>query len=137
MTVTLFQSLLRRAGREPLDVDISDYSDEFCEGFLRGQEHALVRMEQEIERYEIARQEDESRIAELLARIDRQTSHIAQLREGCYDEGVRAKRAERALGEIEGKARWYADKDQRDPQEVDHALCVEILDLAQRALDAD
>jgi hypothetical protein len=40
------------------------------------------------------------------------------------------------LGEIEGKARWYADNDGRDPQEVDHALCVEILDLAQRALDA-
>lgn len=30
-----------RAGREPLAVDISDYSDEWCAGFLAGQENAL------------------------------------------------------------------------------------------------
>ena len=96
---------------------------------------AVDRVEQELQRYEIARQEDEIHIAEALARIERQTNHIADLREGCYTANVRAKRAERALGEIEGKARWYADNLQRDPHEVDHALCVEILDLARKALD--
>jgi hypothetical protein len=35
-------ALLReRAGREPLNVDISDYSDEWCAGFLAGQVNAL------------------------------------------------------------------------------------------------
>lgn len=33
--------LLTRAAREPLGVDISDYSDEFCAGFLAGQVNAL------------------------------------------------------------------------------------------------
>lgn len=40
-----------------------------------------------------------------------------------------------ALVAIEAKARWYAENDQRDPQEVDHALCVEILSLAEDALE--
>ena len=90
----------------------------------------------ELDRYEQARQEDAIRLDETLARIDRQASHIADLREGCYQAGVEAKKYAKALGEIEGKARWYADNLDRDPREVDHALCVEILDLAQRALSA-
>lgn len=40
-----------------------------------------------------------------------------------------------ALKQIVEKARWYADNDVRDPQEVDHALCVEVLALAEDALD--
>ncbi len=32
-----------------------------------------------------------------------------------------------ALARIGRSARWYADNDARDPQEVDHALCVEIV----------
>lgn len=33
--------LRERAKKEPLNVDISDFSDEWCAGFLAGQEHAL------------------------------------------------------------------------------------------------
>jgi len=33
--------LRERAKREPLDVDISDYSDEWCAGFLAGQVNAI------------------------------------------------------------------------------------------------
>jgi len=40
-----------------------------------------------------------------------------------------------ALREIAQTARWYANNGQRLPLEVDHALCVEVLDLAERALD--
>lgn len=36
-----FQDLRERGAREPLGVDISDYSDEFCAGFLAGQANAL------------------------------------------------------------------------------------------------
>ena len=43
-------------------------------------------------------------------------------------------RQQEALRDIEIKARWYADNAQRDPHEVDHALCVEVLDIAERAL---
>jgi hypothetical protein len=39
-----------------------------------------------------------------------------------------------ALVSIAEKADWYAKNDQRDPQEVDHALCVEVLTLAQEAI---
>ena len=39
------------------------------------------------------------------------------------------------LTAIENKARWYAENDARDPQEVDHALCVEILALAEEAIE--
>lgn len=35
------EQLHDRASREPLDLDISDFSDEYCAGFLAGQEHAL------------------------------------------------------------------------------------------------
>lgn len=35
----VLQDLLERA-KEPLD-DISDYSDEWCAGFVHGQQHAL------------------------------------------------------------------------------------------------
>jgi hypothetical protein len=38
---TAEEAALRRAAVEPLDVDISDYSDEWCAGFLRGQVNAL------------------------------------------------------------------------------------------------
>lgn len=41
----------------------------------------------------------------------------------------------RALWDIAEKAKWYANNSQRDPQEVDHALCVEILALAEDALN--
>lgn len=41
-----------------------------------------------------------------------------------------------ALRKIAETARWYAENDARLAHEVDHALCVEILDLAERALDA-
>ena len=41
-----------------------------------------------------------------------------------------------SMRQILETARWYADNGDRLPHEVDHALCVEILDLAQRALDA-
>lgn len=34
-------TLRERAEREPLGVDISDYSDEFCAGFLAGQVNTL------------------------------------------------------------------------------------------------
>jgi hypothetical protein len=42
--VTLAE-LLIRAAREPIGVDISDYSDEFCAGFLAGQTHILEEIE--------------------------------------------------------------------------------------------
>lgn len=35
----------RRARREPIGVDISDFGDEFCEGFLRGQVNVLEELE--------------------------------------------------------------------------------------------
>jgi len=38
---SLFGSLRERAVKEPLGVDISDYSDEYCAGFLAGQVNAL------------------------------------------------------------------------------------------------
>jgi|ERR1035437_7747440 hypothetical protein len=34
-------ALFMQAAREPIGVDISDYSDEYCEGFLHGQVNAL------------------------------------------------------------------------------------------------
>jgi len=34
-------ALALRAEKEPLGVDVSDYSDEWCAGFLEGQAHAL------------------------------------------------------------------------------------------------
>ncbi len=37
----LVEAQLERAGSEPLGIDISDYSDEFCSGFLCGQDNAL------------------------------------------------------------------------------------------------
>ena len=40
-TVETLRDLRERAAKEPLNVDISDYSDEFCAGFLAGQENAL------------------------------------------------------------------------------------------------
>jgi uncharacterized protein YjcR len=45
-------------------------------------------------------------------------------------------RMREALRSIEETARWYADNGERLPLEVDHALCVEVLDLAQRGLGA-
>lgn len=36
-----FDALLHRAETEPIGVDLSDYSDEFCEGFLAGQRSVL------------------------------------------------------------------------------------------------
>ena len=36
--------LMRRAVHQPLNADISDYGDEWCEGFLQGQVHALGQM---------------------------------------------------------------------------------------------
>lgn len=39
-----------------------------------------------------------------------------------------------ALTSIAEKARWYAELDSRLAHEVDHALCVEILALAEDAL---
>ena len=35
------QAVLDRAAKQPLDVDISDYGDEYVAGFLRGQVNAL------------------------------------------------------------------------------------------------
>lgn len=98
---TLFYALRLRAEEEPLNVDISSYSDEFCAGFLAGQVNVL----EEIEAGRLVLPTPTERLAD-------------------------------ALAEIESKARWYADNDARDPHEVDHALCVEILDLAERALNA-
>jgi hypothetical protein len=40
-----------------------------------------------------------------------------------------------ALKAIYDTAQWYANNGQRLAHEVDHALCVEILDEAQRALE--
>lgn len=40
-----------------------------------------------------------------------------------------------ALEQIAETSRWYADNGQRLAHEVDHALCVEIVSLAERALD--
>jgi hypothetical protein len=39
------EALRDRAPHEPLNVDISDYSDEFCTGFLAGQSHALDQVD--------------------------------------------------------------------------------------------
>lgn len=39
-----------------------------------------------------------------------------------------------AVEQIAETSRWYADNGGRDPLEVDHALCVEILSLAEGAL---
>jgi hypothetical protein len=39
--VRVRDDLASRAAKEPLGVDISDYSDEFCAGFLKGQENAF------------------------------------------------------------------------------------------------
>jgi hypothetical protein len=36
------EDIRKRAAREPLDVDISDMSDEWCSGFLAGQVQALA-----------------------------------------------------------------------------------------------
>lgn len=40
-----------------------------------------------------------------------------------------------ALRQIAETSRWYANNGQRDQHEVDHALCVEIVSLAERALE--
>ena len=40
-TTSLFDALLHRAETEPIGLDISDYSDEWCAGFLAGQRSVL------------------------------------------------------------------------------------------------
>jgi hypothetical protein len=42
-------------------------------------------------------------------------------------------RLREVLTAIAETGRWYADNDQRLPHEVDHALCVEILSMAESA----
>lgn len=42
-----------------------------------------------------------------------------------------------ALREIVEVARWYANNDQRLAHEVDHALCVEVLSIAEKALPCE
>lgn len=44
---TTFLRMYERADREPIGVDISDYGDEFCEGFLRGQANVLEEIARE------------------------------------------------------------------------------------------
>lgn len=50
--------LLARAAREPLGVDISDHSDEWCDGFLKGQVNALEESGL-LEQYQAAQEEVE------------------------------------------------------------------------------
>lgn len=38
------EALVERAGREPLGIDISDYSDEWCAGFLAGQANGVAEL---------------------------------------------------------------------------------------------
>jgi hypothetical protein len=54
------ENLKARAAREPLGVDISDYSDEWCAGFLAGQVNALdhVAVEEWTEYHEFRKRTD-------------------------------------------------------------------------------
>lgn len=45
MNAEQLEALIQRARREPLEVDVSDYSDEWVAGFLRGQANALEVLE--------------------------------------------------------------------------------------------
>lgn len=45
MNADQLEALIQRARREPLEVDVSDYSDEWVAGFLRGQANALEVLE--------------------------------------------------------------------------------------------
>lgn len=48
------QDLIKIAAREPIGVDVSDYSDEFVEGFLAGQESVLLELSRAPEKYGVA-----------------------------------------------------------------------------------
>lgn len=41
--------LCRTAGREPIGCDVSDYGDEYVEGFLAGQQNALQALWRRLE----------------------------------------------------------------------------------------
>lgn len=47
-----FAALRERAAKEPLSVDIADFSDEFCAGFLAGQVNGLDAVDTNIAEYE-------------------------------------------------------------------------------------
>ncbi len=68
--------------------------------------------------------------AQASARAER---HIARAHR---DEMLARVRAEEALRQIAETARWYANNGDRLPLEVDHALCIEILSVAEEALAA-
>jgi hypothetical protein len=42
--------LYESAGKRPIELDISDWSDEWCAGFLAGQENALEAVMREVDR---------------------------------------------------------------------------------------
>lgn len=46
--------LIARARREPIGVDVSDWSDEWVQGFLAGQASILEEIVREPERYGVA-----------------------------------------------------------------------------------
>lgn len=55
---------------------------------------------------------------------------------GAYDRlAAQLQRAQGWLGLIQETAHWYADNGDRLPHEVDHALCVQVLDYAEKGLE--
>jgi hypothetical protein len=82
----------------------------------------------EVERLAGERDEARASLAELLAAYKWEVEDLKLL-------AGRVDALKAAVTQIAETARWYANNDQRLPLEVDHALCVEILDVAERAAD--
>ncbi len=84
-------------------------------------------------------EEDVAVIESALSALEQQAVRAVEERDRRFaelavQEGLR-EWAEEALRQIAETARWYANNGQRLAQEVDHALCVEVLSMAESAVD--
>lgn len=89
--------LLERAAKEPIGVDISDYSDEFCEGFLRGQRSIL----EEIDRDDLLGSRE---AADALAALTRERD------EACPDCGIPLTWCKAVTSNVDHCWRWDYEK---------------------------
>ena len=133
-TEQLIAEARQLAAREPLDIDISDYGNEFCAGYLKGQVNAINYIDRlladrlealtAIERRVTAvtagsdspSTEREQRLAELLAELER----VQQERDGWERHArdangqmwmLRAESAERALHDLHEQLEHHGEGD--------------------------
>ena len=103
---------------------------------LDGLPPELVRLLREVPIGALTGDRDLERALYVLDKVPSNTASAMQVddwKKAWVETWQRANRAEVTLAEIAEKCRWYADNPQRDPHEVDHALCVEILAMAEEA----